>query len=191
MVIKHLFFDCETTGLKFWKNSIHQLSGIIEIGGEEKERFEFKIKPHPQAEIDDAALGVSGITRKELENYFEMKEVHRNLCALLSKYVDKFDKNDKFYLVGYNNASFDNPFLRAFFKQCEDEYFGSWFWSCPIDVMVLAGEYLKLERPAMKDFKLSTVASHLGIKVSDEKLHDACYDVELTREIYKYISIPV
>lgn len=189
-MIKNCFFDVETTGLKFWKNSIHQLSGIIEIDGQEKERFEFRIKPHPQAETDDDALAISGITKADLENYFDMKDVHRNFCAILSKYVDKFNKSDKFYLIGYNNASFDNPFLRAFFKQCGDEYFGSWFWSCPIDVMILSGEYLKLERPAMKDFKLATVAAHLKIKVSEEKLHDASYDVELTREIYKYISLP-
>lgn len=189
--MKQIFFDVETTGVKFWRNSIHQLSGIVEVNGEEKERFEFKIKPYPQAEIEDSALEISGITRADLNNYFDMKEVHRNLCAILSKYVDKFNKQDKFYLVGYNNASFDNPFLRAFFVQCGDEYFGSWFWSCPIDVMVLAGEYLKLERPSMKDFKLSTVASHLKIQVDESKLHDACYDVELTREIYKYITLPI
>lgn len=191
MSLKYLFFDTETTGLKFWKNSIWQLSGIIEVDGKEVQRFDFRIKPHPQAEVEDEALAIGGVTRAELAQYFEMKDVHRNLTGMLGQYVDKFNKKDKFYLVGYNSASFDNPFLRAFFKQCGDEYFGSWFWSCPIDVMVLAGEYLKLERPGMADFKLATVAKHLKIEVSDEKLHDACYDVELTREIYKYITVPV
>lgn len=189
--MKYLYFDVETTGIPYWRCSIHQLSGIIEVDGEEKQRFDFRVKPHPQAEIHDDALAIGGVTRAELDQYFEMKDVHRNLCALLSQYVDKFNKKDKFYLVGYNNASFDNPFLRAFFKQCGDEYFGSWFWSCPIDVMVLAGEYLKLERPGMVDFKLATVAAHIGLNVEAEKLHDACYDIELTREIYKYITVPV
>lgn len=32
---------------------------------------------------------------------------------------------DKMYLVGYNNAGFDNSFLRALFQQCGDKYFGS------------------------------------------------------------------
>jgi DNA polymerase III subunit epsilon len=36
----------------------------------------------------------------------------------------------------------------------------------------------------MKDFKLSTIAEKLGITVDPSKLHDALYDVELTRESY-------
>ena len=42
--------------------------------------------------------------------------------------LEKFDKKDKFFLVGYNNASFDNQFFRAFFVQNNDMYFGSYFW---------------------------------------------------------------
>ncbi len=40
----------------------------------------------------------------------------------------------------------------------------------------------------MKDFKLATVARKLKILVDDAKLHDAYYDIHLTREIYKKIS---
>jgi uncharacterized protein YprB with RNaseH-like and TPR domain len=29
--MKILFFDLETTGVKFWKNGIHQISGIVDI----------------------------------------------------------------------------------------------------------------------------------------------------------------
>ena len=36
----------------------------------------------------------------------------------------------------------------------------------------------------MPNFKLSTVAKQLGVFVSDDKLHDALYDVDLTREAY-------
>jgi DNA polymerase III subunit epsilon len=106
---------------------------------------------------------------------------------MMGNYVDRYDKKDKFYLVGYNNASFDNPFFRAFFAQCGDNYFGSWFWSCPIDVMVLAGQYLMGERVGMENFQQGTVAAHLGIQVDPERLHDAVYDVEVMREIYRYM----
>lgn len=30
---KLLFFDLETTGVKFWRNGIHQIGGIVDIDG--------------------------------------------------------------------------------------------------------------------------------------------------------------
>jgi DNA polymerase-3 subunit epsilon len=40
----------------------------------------------------------------------------------------------------------------------------------------------------MPSFKLSRVAKTLGIEVDEDRLHDADYDVYLTREIYKTVS---
>lgn len=106
---------------------------------------------------------------------------------MLGRYVDKFNKKDKFFLVGYNNAAFDNQFLRGFFLQNGDTYFGSWFWANSIDVMVLASAYLMNRRTEMENFKLSTVAKFLGVSVSDESLHNALYDIRLTRAIYDIV----
>jgi len=36
----------------------------------------------------------------------------------------------------------------------------------------------------MKDFKLTTVAEALGLEVDGGKMHDAQYDVGLTREMF-------
>ena len=36
----------------------------------------------------------------------------------------------------------------------------------------------------MENFKLMTVARFLGIEVDESQLHDALYDVKLTKEIY-------
>nr|DAK81844.1 MAG TPA: DNA polymerase III subunit alpha [Caudoviricetes sp.] len=187
--MKLLFFDLETTGTNPARHGIHQISGIVEVDGVEQERFDFKVRPNPKAEVLDEALAVGGVTREQIEAYPAMEEVYGKLVALLARYVNKFDKNDKFFLVGYNNASFDNQFLRGFFMQNGDNYFGSWFWSNSLDVMVLASQYLLAERQLMPNFKLSTVASHLGIKIDDGKLHDAYYDIHLTREVYREITI--
>lgn len=107
---------------------------------------------------------------------------------MLAKYVDKYKKTDKFFLVGYNNASFDNQFLRGFFLQNNDQYFGSWFWSNSIDVMVLASNKLVERRAEMENFKLSTVAKFLGIQVSEDNLHDAFYDIYLTKAIFDIVK---
>ncbi len=184
---KLFYYDLETTGVKHWKNGIHQISGCIEIDGVVKENFDFKVCPNPVCVIEDEALAVSNITRDICLAYPQMGEVHKNLSELLGKYIDKFNKKDKFFLVGYNNASFDNQFLRAFFVQNNDNYFGSWFWSSHIDVMVLAGQHLMNERHKMIDFKQSTVARYLGIEVDETRLHDAIYDVEILRQIYKKV----
>ena len=182
--MKLLFFDLETTGTNPARHGIHQISGMIEIDGVERERFDFKVRPNPKAEVLDEALAVGGVTREQIEAYPPMEEVYRDFVGMLSRYVNKFNKADKFFLVGYNNAAFDNQFLRGFFLQNGDNYFGSWFWSNSIDVMVLASQYLMGERHLMTNFKLSTVAAQLGVVVSEDKLHDALYDIYLTREAY-------
>src|SRR5690606_11562747 len=107
---------------------------------------------------------------------------------ILGRYVDKFRKQDKLHLVGYNNRGFDDPFLRAWFVQNGDNYFGSWFWSDSIDVLVLASEYLRASRHTMENFKLMTVAKELGIEFDESKLHDALYDVKITRALYNRVS---
>lgn len=183
--MKLLFFDIETTGVMHWRNGIHQISGCIEIDGEVKEYFDFKVKPNPACTIEDAALAVSNITKETVLSYPDMYNVYLQFTKMLAKYVNKFDKRDKFFLVGYNNASFDNQFLRAFFVQNGDNYFGSYFWSSSLDVMVLATKHLMNERHNMKDFKLSTVASFAGIKIDESKLHDAEYDINITRQLYQ------
>lgn len=187
--MKLCFLDLETTGTAYWLHCIHQIAGIIEIDGIEVERFEFNVKPHPAAIIDPEALAVSNLTTEDLTGflYFEQKFVYSELIKLLSKYVDKYNKSDKFFIVAYNGASFDMNFFRAFFKQCGDNYFGSWFWSVCIDPMILAGQYLLSERSGMENFKQSTVAKQFGITVEEDKLHDAIYDVEILMAIYKYM----
>lgn len=186
--MKVLFFDLETTGVLVNKHSIHQLSGMLLVDGEIKEKFDFKVQPNPKAEITQEALDVAGVTKEQIMAYPPMAEVYGQFVAMLGKYVDKFNKKDKMFLAGYNNASFDNQFLRAWFLQNGDKYFGSWFWSNAIDVMVLATPFLASKRAGMENFKQGTVAKALGIPVDDSKLHDALYDIEICKAIYDIVS---
>lgn len=186
--MKVLFFDLETTGIKYWRNGIHQISGEVVIDGVTRETFNFNVCPNPQCEIDEEALKVCHVTREQILAYPPMRGVYQSLVAILSKYVDKYDRKDKFFLAGYNNASFDNYFLKAFFVQNGDNYFYSWFWVNSIDVMVLATQHLLSQRADMPDFKQETVARALGIDLESEKLHDAAYDIFITREIYKRLT---
>jgi len=186
--MKLFFYDLETTGIKYWRNGIHQISGEIVIDGTTRESFNYSVCPHPQSEIEEEALRVCNVTREQILSYPSMQEVYTDFVTMLSKYVDKYDKKDKFFMVGYNNASFDNYFLKAFFVQNGDNYFYSWFWINSIDVMVLATQHLMKQRHTMPDFKQETVARALGIELDSEKLHDAAYDIQLTKEIYRRIG---
>lgn len=186
--MKIVFFDLETTGTNPGKHGIHQISGEIVIDGQTVEQFDFKVRPNPAAQIEAEALQVAGVTEEQIKAYPPMGEVYQQFVSMLDKYADRFDKKDKFFLAGYNNAAFDNQFLRGFFLQNGDKYFGSWFWSNSIDVMVLATQYLLARRQDMENFKQGTVAKYLGIEVQDDKLHDALYDIQICKDIYDIVT---
>ena len=184
---KLFFYDLETTGTNPGRNGIHQISGEIEIDGKTVETFDFKVQPNPKAIIEDAALAVGEVTREQIMAYPPMGQVYTQLVGMLGKYVDKFNKADKFHLVGYNNRGFDDNFFRGFFLQNGDKYFGSWFWADSIDVLVLASTFLADRRAELRDFKLATVADFLGIDTTAGKLHDASFDIFVTKAVFKHI----
>lgn len=187
--MKYLFYDLETTGVKHWKHGIHQIAGIVVIGGEVKESFDIKMQPYEKVEITDEALAFAGITREDLAGYQDMANGKADFTSMLNKYVDRFNKKDKFHLVGFNNRAFDDKFLRAFFEYNGDNYFGSWFWPDSLDVLVLASFALREERTELPDFKLESVAKHLGIDFDPEAAHDALYDVQITKQIFEILEI--
>ena len=188
MPIKKLFFDLETTGVHPHKNAIVQIAALLEIDGDVLDVFQADLAPHFPCEIDDGALRVIGKTREEIQAYPPHEEAYEGLTAFLGAYIDRYDKRDKAWLVGFNSRSFDDPFLRLLFERCGDTFFGSWFWSDTLDVLVLASEYLLERRSRMPSFKLHRVASELGIMIDEDRLHDALYDVELTRQIYRVVT---
>lgn len=182
-------YDLETTGTNPGHHSIHQIAGIILIDGKEKERFEIKMQPNPKAKIDPEALKVANVTLEQIQEYQSFEDGYKELISILGKYISKFDRKDKFATLGYNNASFDDQFLRGLFLQNNDQYYGSWFWADSLDVRVLAMRQLLPVRHQMENFKLMTVSRQMGIIVDESKLHDAVYDVELTIEVFKRLRL--
>jgi DNA polymerase-3 subunit epsilon len=181
--MKQIFIDVETTGVNHWQHSVHQISGGIYIDNILMETFDLKVKPHEKSIIDPEALKIGNLTLQQINSYPHRKEAYNSLIKSLSKYVSRYDKNDKFFFCAYN-SHFDNAFMRAFFKQNNDDFFGSFFWSSTIDVMVLAAEKLKNVRHQMPNFQLMTVAKHLGIEVEEDKAHDGYYDITITKKLY-------
>ncbi len=186
--IKKIYIDTETTGVDPKANGIIQLAGIIELGEQKMESFNYKVKPFPGDIILDSALVVSGNTRKGIEDFEPPGLVFHKFLRLLDSYVDKFNKRDKFHFIGYNSR-FDDSFLREWFnKNNADKYaYGSRFWWPSIDVSNMAAVELMKYRKEFPDFKLMTVASRC-IETDKGKAHDALYDVEITRQLYKHLK---
>lgn len=184
MKLKILFYDLETTGVRYWRDGIHQIAGILDIDGQVVDTFDYKVRPYPAAEISDDALKVAGVTRDQVLQYKPMEETYPDLNRRINLHVSRFDKKDKVYLVGYNNAAFDNAFFRAWYKQSGDEYFGAYFWENPTDVYSLVSFIIMRERPNLPNSKLKTLCRYFGIEVDESRLHDALYDISLTRELY-------
>lgn len=182
--MKLMFYDLETTGLDSERNAIHQISGRITIEGAIVEYFDFKVAPHEGAEFDDEALDVCHKTKEEICSYPDMDIVFQKFIGMLNKYINKYNKQDKFFLVGFNNRHFDDNFLRKWFERNNSRYFGSYFWSNSFDCLVLATPTLAMKRSTMVDFKQMTVAKELGISVQEDKLHDASYDIDICAKIY-------
>ncbi len=195
--LKLVFIDVETTGLDPEKNGLTQISGCIQIGDEVKESFDFYVRPFPRDLIDDGALRVTGIDRRQLlpadhpnalrvegQEFVDPQQVYAQLKEMFGRYVSPYDKTDKFQFVGYNSHSFDMPFVRKFWEKNNDRFFGSLFWYPCLDVMLLWAQILQPVRDKLTNFKLATVAQHAGIDVDKTRLHDSQYDIDLTRQLW-------
>ncbi len=182
--MKKIYIDCETTGTDPKRHGLIQLAGIIEVPNKPPVEFNYSIKPFPNDIIDMAALKVNGLTNYEIHEFpfCSPREIFTEFKILLKKFVDPFDKRDKFVFIAYN-ARFDMDFLRTWWMMNNDNYLGSWFWFPPRCIMHIAEFFLEKKRHLMPNFKLGTVAKELGINVDESKQHDAMYDVELAKQI--------
>ncbi len=185
--MKRIFIDTETTGLNCKKHGVIELAGLVEVNDKPVEEFSFKMRPFPEDIIDREAMKIHGITEEEVRQWLPPVKVHEGLIAVLDRYVDRYEKTDKFHWVGYN-AYFDVDMMREWFKKNNDKYFGAWFFHPPLDVMILAAYALRSERPRIPNFSQTTVARHLGITIDEDKIHGALYDVKTAKAIYKEVE---
>ena len=167
-----------------------QLSAAIEIEWQVVEKLDYYIKPYPTDPlITKEATDKHGITaeiiqKNEGNKFKDPHLVFTDLKEKLAKYVDPYNKQDKFFMVGYNIISYDDVVLRKFFGKNNDSYYGSWFWYPPIDMMAICADVLLSKRMEMPNFQLATVAQYMGIKIEENQLHNAMYDVKITRELF-------
>ena len=186
IMFKQLFIDTETTGLDAEKNGILNIGGLVRIGDVASEPFDFFGQPFKTDEVSLEALKVNQTTKEMIDSYQSAEDLYSEFHTFLDKFIDKYDKRDKFFFYGWN-ADFDDRFLRAFFKKNKDKYYGSYILWPSINVAALLIDTLKELRFNISDFHLDTAAKFMGLEVDEEKRHSAYYDAELTMKVYDLI----
>lgn len=186
---KIIFIDTETGGVNPEKAALIQLSGIIRIDKKDVEKFNFYIKPFENSEVTEKALEVQGRTLEELktDKYVEEKEVYKQFINILDKYIDKYDRTDKFIVAGYN-VRFDVDILKAFFQRHGNNFLFSYLDSSMLDPLYSI-RLLQIAEvlPVLENNKLETWCKHFGIEL---KAHDSLGDIEATKKLIgKLISL--
>ena len=186
---KIIFIDTETGGVNPEKAALIQLSGIIRIDKKDVEKFNFYIKPFENSEVNEKALEVQGRTLEELktDKYVEEKEVYKQFINLLDKYIDKYDRTDKFIVAGYN-VRFDVDILKVFFQRHGNNFLFSYLDSSMLDPLYSI-RLLQIAEvlPVLENNKLETWCKHFGIEFS---AHDSLEDIEATKKLIgKLISL--
>jgi DNA polymerase-3 subunit epsilon len=184
---KLLFLDTETTGLDTNRCGVYQISGIVDINGVVKEEINLFCDIFEGDIIEEGAFERNKACLELLKTYPKPSKTFFSFIKVLRKYIDQYNKKDKFIMVAYS-ADFDGRVLRRFFEKNGNEYFGAFFFWPYLDIMQLATFFFQDERHGLEKFRQQDVAEQLGISVDEAKLHDGLYDVKLTREIYYKIT---
>jgi len=189
--VKLLYLDTETGGLDPKVNPALQISGIIEVDGVVMQEFDLRLRPHPSAVIDAKALSINGLDPERLHDpdRLEPIDAYKRLKSIFLTYIDKYDKKDKFYLVG-QNVHFDYGFLLELWNRQGDNYLGSFVHYHKIDLIALtaalrlAGK-LPTDPAILPSMKLEALCSYFGM---EKQTHDSMSDIRQTREIFgKYL----
>lgn len=187
------FIDTESGSTRAYNTALLQVSMILYDTEKKKfiDKYNSYVKPFDSDPTpEDGALEVNHIIREDINTFPDPITVQTGIINTMDRHIDKFNKEQKIFFVAYN-APFDLEVMQKFWKKCNDQagtpknYFGSYFWRQPIDVMILANDYLKEKRGSMKNFKLITVAETLGIQVNESELHDSLEDVKVMIKAYK------
>lgn len=182
---KILYLDTETSGVDPEKNAIIQIAGIIEVDGEWVDRFKLYIAPFDGAIIEDEALIVSGLTKDVIYKGGPEIAVVRRLESIWKRYVNRFDKNDKFTIAGFN-VQFDVDFLKAMFLRCGHKFLFSYLSHRMIDPYPVARFLKETGIIDIPKCNLETVCSYFGVELT--QAHDAMSDVNATLELIRKMT---
>jgi DNA polymerase III epsilon subunit-like protein len=187
-----VFIDCETTGKDPTLHTIIQVAAIaVDADLSELGTFEAKIEFDP-ADADPEALAKNSYDAKIWQ-----QEAMRptKATALLSSFLKRYadvqmisQRTGNPYsvaqIVGHNAATFDGPFLQAFYKRHDAFLPASYRVLCTVQRALWYFQERKHLPPP--DFKLKTLCDCFGIPLDDA--HDALADVRANVALYRALA---
>jgi DNA polymerase-3 subunit epsilon len=184
-----LYYDLETTGVEPSRDEIVQFSAIVEdMDGNIVTEIDLKARPSKEYIIKAGVPELQGTTIEELMSRpLSQRDLFEAIVDFFNKWVDRYDKNDKFIAVGYN-IDFDNTFMRHFFMKHNNRFIGSYMHPYSIDVMsfshiILIYGYIP---DTQYDLRLETMCEFAGIDIG--KAHDSLYDTHAVRNLLKWFE---
>lgn len=181
--MKYCYIDLETTGLTK-QHGVIEVGIILEVDDVVVEKKEFLMQPIKGDLISKEALHITGYTVERLRELPQARVQARKILRLMDKYIDTWDKNDKFILVGHNINGFDFTMFVNLFDKLGIKYLGSRIdYRVQFDTL----SYIKNQQaigsmPRMSN-KLGDLCDYFGIKL--DNAHNALADIQATRELFK------
>lgn len=190
--MKLLYLDTETTGTNEAIHGVIQIAALMEVDGVVVGQYETLVRPWDTCQIAEGALEVSGITIEQMVDAPPEDYAVATFTRWLQKFISKFDKKDKAFMIGFNTP-FDDRFLRALCDRVGEKYLGSFKWPDLLDVRGFAAYYLGPERAHMTNFRLADVAAKLLTDaemleaLAGEDFHSAMADIRVTRAVFQKV----
>ncbi len=163
-----IVFDVETTGFSPVKNEIIQFSGIKYQDYQKIDELSIYIKQ--QKALHPKIIEITGITDAVLDSMGVPPHAAYTMIMAFCDFCDIF--------VGHNINTFDWPFLMNFCDKYND---GRIFSQVTADKLIDTMKIGKALMPGGKKWpKLSKLCELLHLEFSEEKAHNAIYDVDRT-----------
>ncbi len=188
---KNIYVDLETTGLDPQRHPIIQIAAIAVDGHmRELEIIELKVK-FDEREATPEALQKNGYNQGLWEREgLEPTDAAKQFAAFLRRHatVDMSSKEGRPYLVaqlvGHNGATFDGPFLHAWYRRLGIFCPARYQTLCTLQRALWYFDEHKHETPPT-NFKLGTLCEYFDVSLREEDAHDALADIRATVSLYR------
>jgi DNA polymerase-3 subunit epsilon len=186
---KVIFLDTETSGLRPFKHSPWNISGIIEVRGEVKQEFDIHCQPVRLDNVSPEALEKTNMTIDKLKEFQPAEKGYKELLNIWNGTVDRYNKEDKMTVVGHN-VGFDTDMLYGWFKGAfSDPYLYSYIEPYYVDTYRIACWLKAIGKIGnIENLQLETLCRYFNIIDDDDKgeFHEsALYDVKLNKKLYE------
>lgn len=187
---KLLYTHLLTTGRVPRIHGIYTIALAMEINGEVVDTKLIQMKIFDKKKVNLDRLNRANISEDDIRRLPEPEKGYKELISFLDKHIEKGNKKDKAFIVGFDVAKSHLAFLSEFFFDCTKQpgVLYDYIYSAPIDVFVIAAHKLMEERRNMGGFGIGHVAGRFNVDFDINKVNDAEYIVDIVRLIHKQMS---